>query len=229
MPSTNLYTADDRRMARYYADRANYYERVYHKPERQQDLRRLEADLPRYFAGRRVLELACGTGWWTPHGARDCTSWLATDLSEETLQLARRKPMPAAKVEFQIVDAYTLTELGSSARFDAAFAGFWWSHVPVLRLSSWLDTLHSHLEPGSQVIMLDNSFVKFSSSPISRRDADGNTYQIRTLDDGSTYEVVKNFPTAAEVIGALSPRARNAHWMQYSYYWLLSYELSGES
>lgn len=215
---------EDQQTARYYAERAAYYERVYHKPERQRDLRRMEAALPECFAGRHVLELACGTGWWTPFGARDCASWLATDLNEETMQIARQKALPAGKVQFQVVDAYTLTELGS-ARFNAAFAGCWWSHVPLSRLPAWLDTLHSRLEPGARVVMLDNSFVQTSNLPISRRDAEGNTYQIRTLDDGSSYEVVKNFPTAEQAVSALGPRAIDARWTPHEHYWVLEYEL----
>ena len=50
-----------------YARRAAVYERVYAKPERQADLRAMKAALPVAFAGRRVLEVACGTGWWTLH------------------------------------------------------------------------------------------------------------------------------------------------------------------
>ena len=50
-------------MRDYYARRATYYERVYLKPERQRDLRTMEAWLPSMFVGRRVLEVACGTGW----------------------------------------------------------------------------------------------------------------------------------------------------------------------
>jgi ubiquinone/menaquinone biosynthesis C-methylase UbiE len=49
-------------MRDYYAQRAAYYERVYLKPERQRDLRTTEARLPSMFVGRRVLEVACGTG-----------------------------------------------------------------------------------------------------------------------------------------------------------------------
>ena len=212
-------------MVEYYRQRAAYYERVYHKPERQTDLRAMEAGLAAPFAGRRVLEVACGTGWWTPHGARECLHWLATDLNPETLALARGKPLPPGKVEFATVDAYSFEGLGER-RFDAAFAGCWWSHVPLDRLVDWLGLLHARLEPGARVVMLDNSFVQTSSTPLTRRDAQGNTYQNRTLDDGSVHEVLKNFPTAEVAAALLGPRAQQVQWSAYTHYWVLSYELA---
>ena len=211
-------------MRRYYAQRASYYERVYFKPERQADLRAMEAWLVPVFAGREVLEIACGTGWWTPHGAQRAASWLATDLNPETMAVARSKALPAC-VRFATVDAYTLAELGD-ARFDAAFAGCWWSHVPLSRLPGWLDTLHARLKPDARVVMLDNSFVQTSSTPLTRRDAEGNTYQDRQLDDGSVHEVLKNFPEADAAIAALGPRARDAEWLAFEHYWVLSYTLA---
>lgn len=211
-------------MQAYYVQRAAYYERVYHKPERQGDLRAMEAWLPTVFTGRQVLEIACGTGWWTVHGARDAASWLATDLSPETMAVAQAKPLPAS-VRFAAVDAYSMAELGD-ARFNGAFAGCWWSHVPLTRLPRWLEMLHARLEPGARVVMLDNAFVQTSSTPLSRRDADGNTYQMRTLDDGSVHEVLKNFPTADEAFAMLGPRARAPQWIAHTHYWILSYELA---
>ncbi len=211
-------------MQAYYARRAAEYERVYYKPERQADLRAMEAWLPAALAGRRVLEIACGTGWWTPHGARDAVSWLATDLNPETMAVARSKPMPAS-VRFATVDAYALTELGDQ-RFDGAFAGFWWSHVPLARLRDWLELLHARLESGARVVMLDNLYVDDSSTPVSRYDADGNGYQLRRLDDGSTHEVLKNFPTREQAFAALGVRARAPQWIAHAHYWVLAYELS---
>ena len=211
-------------MLDYYKRRAAYYERVYFKPERQDDLRTMEAELPSMFAGRRVLEVACGTGWWTPHGARDAARWLATDLNPETMDVARAKPMPAC-VEFRTVDAFTFAELGSET-FDGAFAGCWWSHLELERLPGWLALLHARLEPGARVVMLDNSFVQTSSTPISRTDARGNPYQNRTLDDGSVHEVVKNFPTADDAFAMLGPRARAPQWTAHTHYWILSYTLA---
>lgn len=211
-------------MVGYYKLRAAYYERVYHKPERQSDLRAMEAWLRRVFAGRRVLELACGTGWWTPHGAHDAESWLATDLNPETMDLARQKTLPSA-VTFTTVDAYTLEGLDPSAKFDAVFAGCWWSHVPLQRLAPWLAQLHTWLPPGAPMVFLDNSYVQTSSLPITRSDADGNTYQDRRLDDGSVHEVLKNFPTAAQMQLTAGPRAREFQWTAWTHYWAAHWSL----
>jgi demethylmenaquinone methyltransferase/2-methoxy-6-polyprenyl-1,4-benzoquinol methylase len=211
-------------MRAYYAQRALVYERVYHKPERQADLRAMEAWLPGPFAERTVLEVACGTGWWTPHGARDAHSWLATDVNAETMAVAQAKAMPP-NVRFATVDAYTFAPI-EGQRFNGAFAGFWWSHVPLSRLATWLDTLHARLDPGARIVMLDNRFVAGSSTAIARRDGDGNTYQQRTLDDGSMHEVLKNFPTRDEAFAALGARARNPQWIEHAHYWILDYALS---
>ena len=205
-------------MVDYYKLRAAYYERVYHKPERQSDLREMEAWISRMFAGRRVLELACGTGWWTPHGARHAHSWLATDLNPQTMALARHKALPA-NVTFATVDAYSLGGLDPAQNYDAAFAGCWWSHVPLQRLGPWLALLHARLQPGARVVFLDNSFVQTSNLPITRSDTEGNTYQDRSLDDGSVHEVLKNFPNADHVQEIAGPHARDFHWTAWTHYW----------
>ncbi|MDN3919527.1 class I SAM-dependent methyltransferase [Roseateles violae] len=212
-------------MVDYYRRRAAYYERVYQKPERQADLRAMEAWVAEAFRGRRVLELACGTGWWTPHGARHCEHWLATDLNPETMALAREKPLPPGKVEFAIADAYALAGLGER-RFDAGFAGFWWSHVPLGRLSAWIDTLHARLEDGARVVVMDNRFVPGSSLPLDRLDAEGNSYQTRELDDGSLHEVLKNFPTREQVQALLGARASDFGWTEWTHYWAASWRVA---
>ena len=148
---------------------------------------------------------------------------------DETLDVARAKALPAC-VRFATMDAYAFDGLDAHCRFDAAFAGFWWSHVPLRRLGPWLQALHAHLAPGARVVFIDNSFVPASSTPIDRRDAEGNTYQRRTLDDGSVHEVLKNFPTFEQARALLGPRARQARWNEIghplAHYWVLEYELA---
>jgi demethylmenaquinone methyltransferase/2-methoxy-6-polyprenyl-1,4-benzoquinol methylase len=224
MSSTALPAATADSMRAYYARRAASYERVYDKPERQADLQALKAWLPERFAGRHGLEIACGTGYWTPFAAAHCASWLATDANEEVMAIARTKPLPPGRVQFRLLDAYDLSTLGDT-QFDAALAAFWWSHVPRQRLPGWLASLHARLAPGARVVMLDNTYVPGSNHPITRQDAEGNTYQTRALDDGSTHEVLKNFPTREQAFAMLGAHARDPQWTVFQHYWALSYTL----
>lgn len=210
----------------YYAARAAEYERVYQKPERQADLARLEGLVSEHFAGRRVLEVACGTGYWTAVLARRATSVVASDIGAEVLAIARAKPMPAgARVEFRSADAFDLAAIPGD--FDAAFAGFWWSHVPRGELSRFLDGLHDRLGPGTRVMLLDNRYVEGSSTPITRSDA-GNTYQRRVLESGAEYQVLKNFPMPSELRKSLGAAgARSVELIELPHYWCVTYEVNG--
>ena len=209
-------------LARYYAERAREYERIYEKPERQDDLVWLKDALPPMFAGRRVLEIACGTGYWTQHLAREAREIIGIDINDETLALARGKGLPAAQVAFRIADAYALPE--DLGRFEGLFAGFWWSHIPVHERRRFFTAVDSHLAPGARVALLDNLYVAGSSTPITRRDADGNTYQARRLEDGSEHEVLKNFPTEAALVADIAGLGRNPQYIALSYYWLFAYD-----
>lgn len=210
-------------MQSYYAARASQYERIYAKPERQADLRRLESMIPVMFARRNVLEIACGTGYWTQHLVRTAASILATDLTEETLDVARDKNLPSDRVRFVAADAFALPS--TLGQFDAAFAGFWWSHVKLSELDAFLVSLRARLAPGSVVAFLDNLYVEGNSTPIARRDADGNTWQNRRLEDGSEHLVLKNYPAESELIARVDDFGAELRYVRLDYYWLFSFEI----
>ena len=206
-------------MERYYSRRAAEYERIYEKPERQAELEWLRKRVPEVFAGRDVLEIACGTGYWTQFIARAARKVHACDINEAVLEIAREKPIARGRAEFFRADALTLE--GVPEGCDAAFAGFWWSHVKKSELRAFVSRLDAKLRRGSVIAILDNTFVEGSSTPISRRDAEGNSYQMRHLANGEEYEVLKNFPTAAELAAAVREVAAEAHLETLKYYWLL--------
>ncbi|HEY5753482.1 MAG TPA: class I SAM-dependent methyltransferase [Chthoniobacterales bacterium] len=207
----------------YYSRRAHEYEHVYHKPERQADLLRLKAHLRCLLKGRDVFELACGTGFWTAAIADGVESILAIDVSKEVLDIARSKNLDSARVSFARGDALNLT--GLEGTFTAGFAAFWWSHVPVAKLAPFLEGFHSVLLPGARVTFADNRFVAGSSTPIYRTDETGNTYQLRHLQDGSSYEVLKNFPTAGPLFDAVRPYSDTVDLVEFDYFWCLTYDL----
>jgi demethylmenaquinone methyltransferase/2-methoxy-6-polyprenyl-1,4-benzoquinol methylase len=208
----------------YYRRRAQEYERIYDKPERQADLAVLRERLPRLLADRDILEIACGTGYWTAACAPAARSILATDLTAETLAIARAKAYPPGRVRFAEADAYALE--GLEGRFDAGLACFWWSHLPKERIPAFLAGWHRRLGPGARVVLLDNRYVAGSSTPLSRTDAAGNTYQARKLADGTEHEVLKNFPAREELAGVLAGRASGLEWLELPYYWCLAYTIA---
>lgn len=210
-------------MPDYYRARAPEYDRIYDRSERQHDLARLARRLPDLLAGREVLEVACGTGYWTRCLAQSARRVLATDLCPETIALARAKEPGPAPVAFRIADAFELG--GDIGTFDGAFAGFWWSHVPREAVNDFLTSLHSRLEDGAVVVVIDNLYVEGSSTPISRWDEHGNSYQNRMLRDGTSYEVMKNFPVEDELREVLSEVASKLSLVRLEYYWLLRYEV----
>lgn len=210
-------------LEKYYARRASEYEQIYEKAERQDELEWLRRRIPALFEGRTVLEVACGTGYWTQFIAKAAKKVFACDINDSVLEIAREKSIPKDRVEFFKADAVTLE--GVPPGCDAAFAGFWWSHVKKSGIERFVANLATRLERGSLVGILDNRYVEESSTAISRRDSEGNTYQKRKILTGEEYEVLKNFPTGEELAEAVRPVAREAHLEALRYYWLLVFHL----
>ena len=204
----------------YYAARAHEYDAIYRKPERQVDLRAIEAWLPPIFAGARVLEVACGTGYWTQFIAPVAAAVLAIDSAPETMRIAADR-VDAGQVRFEFGDAYALP--ASQPPCDAAFAGHWLSHVPKARCREFLTGLNAVLAPGSTVVLLDNRYVEGSSTPVSAADAAGDTWQVRTLADGSVHRVLKNFPDHAELRSVTEDIGTDVVCTSWPYYWALRY------
>jgi ubiquinone/menaquinone biosynthesis C-methylase UbiE len=216
----------NKRMETYYARRAAEYDRIYEKPERQSDLAELKSSLSTHFKGLDVLEIACGTGYWTQYIAKSASSILATDFNLEMLDIAAKRDCSGCPVSFKAVDAYKLDRI--SAHFKAAFAGFFWSHVPLSGRDSLIRTLHSHLVENARVVWIDGRYVEGSSTAIRRLDSAGDTYQIRKLSDGSQYEVIKNYPSAEELLTEFGPYGHHVEVRLLKYFWLLTYNVKKE-
>ena len=209
-------------MKAYYDARAPYYDAVYLKPERRADISFLSEYFPRRLRGREAIEAACGTGYWTQHIAPAASRMVATDLTADPLEFARLRP-GTSLVEFRQLDAYSLPR--SLGAFSGAFAGLWFSHVPIRARRALLSFLHALLLPGSRVVFIDNNQAQLRNSPIAETDDDGNTYQLRQLRDGSTHRVLKNFPTETDLTELVADCCANATFRELENCWLFEYEL----
>ena len=201
--------ADD--TTQYYAARAPVYDETagYTNPEAEQLRLPIKARYRNVFAGHTVLEIACGTGYWTAGIAESSESVLAIDINPLLVSQAKDRCEHMPNVRFQIADAYTLD--GVPTGFTAAFGHWWWSHVPRERIAAFLAALHSKLLPGAVVLFVDH--LPYDAR-IRRQDPGGNTLEQRSLPDGRSFEIVKNFPSEEEIHNALAGIADNVQYIE---------------
>jgi SAM-dependent methyltransferase len=207
----------------YYAKSALNHDRIYDKPERQADLAQMREKLAEVVRGHTVLELACGTGFWTTVLAQTAASVLATDINAGMISMAQMRALPQEKVSFLIADAWDLpADIGS---FSAVFIGFWWSHIKREEQERFLAQLRTRFGKDLLVVLLDDAYVDGSSETIARTDLNGNTYHIHATADGARYEVPKNYPSDSALRKKLASSVREIKIARLEYYWLLTCRL----
>lgn len=206
----------------YYQKRAGEYEQIYQKPERQADLQQLKVYLSRQWMGKHIVEIGCGTGYWTEVLARHCALVTATDIHQEVIEQAKLKAYPRQNVQFEIMDFYHPER--RQPLLEGLFGGFVWSHVPLQGLRDFLLLCLDQIEAGAELIFMDNQYVEGSSSPIHRTDEHGNTCQLRTLKSGETFEIIKNFPDKISVQKSISDLCTDFEWLELKYFWAAKFK-----
>jgi hypothetical protein len=76
------------------------------------------------------------------------------------------------------------------------------------------------LLPGSLAVFVYNRLVPRSVHPVARRDQQGNTYQERRMRDGTSWDVIKNFPDPDELRTRLSSFGQSVGVDELDNYWL---------
>jgi SAM-dependent methyltransferase len=209
--------------AQFYAKIASNHDRIYDRPERQDDLAEMREHVVEALRGHTVLELACGTGYWTRQIAEVADKIVATDINPEMIAMARLRKMPAEKVELRVVDAYDLPD--DLGEFTAVFVGFWWSHVKREEYVKFLAKLKAKVGKDVLIVLLDETYVEGSSATVARTDMEGNTFHISTAPDGERYEIPTTYPTDSALRKKLTPAVREIRIVRMEYYWLLTCRL----
>lgn len=206
-------------LRQYYAQRAREYEQIYYRddPERQLEQLQLAAAVAQAALGRDLLEIACGTGYWTQFADRTAQSVTALDANTEVLDIAAHKELRHTRLVQG--DAYA----PPAGDYTAGMALCWISHVPKAKLGEWLDGFHAALQPGARVLLADNMYLEGVGGELTEPDEAGDTYKIRTLAGGESHGILKNYFTHGELQALLSPFAEGLHVHQGQCFWWASY------
>jgi demethylmenaquinone methyltransferase/2-methoxy-6-polyprenyl-1,4-benzoquinol methylase len=198
----------DSEMVRYYSARAAEYDEWYLRSGRyahgdasdiawQAELDAAARWLENLPLEGQIVELAAGTGWWSPALARKGRLHLY-DASPETLDIARaRLGGVGLEAEFVVRDVWAEPD----RIVNAVFAGFWLSHVSRDRLVEFMSLARRWLVPGGAFAFID-SRPDPESGAVDHAPPEAGIQQ-RLLDDGSTYRVRKIHYSATELRQAL--------------------------
>ena len=147
-----------------------------------------------------VLELACGTGWWTQRLAPLARRLTAVDAAPEALALNRAR-VQAANVTYVEADLFAWQP---DRRYNLVFFGFWLSHVPPERFAAFWDLVAAALKPRGRAFFVDSLYTSSSTALDQRIERSGVVE--RRLNDGRTYRIVKVFYEPEALMADLAAR-----------------------
>ncbi|MFN8476149.1 MAG: methyltransferase domain-containing protein [Anaerolineae bacterium] len=134
-----------------------------------------------------VLELACGTGWWTERLARHAGHMTAVDSSPEALALNRAR-LGSDDIEYVQADLFAWRPMRA---YDVVFFSFWLSHVPPEQFAAFWAMVRGALAPGGRVFFID-SLLNPTGSAANQSFGDvEETRQVRKLNDGRAFTIYK--------------------------------------
>jgi ubiquinone/menaquinone biosynthesis C-methylase UbiE len=224
----------DRSIQDYYRARAAEYEQVYYRdiPNRRRELDAEAVRLKKTVAGKAVLDLACGTGYWTEVAAETARQVTAIDVSEEMLEEARKKQY-VAPVSFILGDMFehpllTLSCKGNvssseGGEFDVVVIGFWFSHQPRQEYGELFDLIRRSLVPGGRVWMIDNNPpAEGPNQDSAYTDRYGNNFKRRFLENGDEYIILKNYFGKDDLRQVFSGQFEIEDLVYGTYYWSIT-------
>jgi demethylmenaquinone methyltransferase/2-methoxy-6-polyprenyl-1,4-benzoquinol methylase len=145
-----------------------------------------------------IVELAAGTGWWSPLLAGKGELW-CYDAVPETLDLARQRLVAhGLRAHLHARDAWTEPD----RTVDAVVCGFWLSHVPRDRLPAFLAIARRWLRPGGTFAFIDSRRDRSSGATGNAWDAASETATRRIGE--AVYRIPKVYYEPAELADALT-------------------------
>ena len=152
----------------------------------------MRAALAAFGAHGRILEIACGTGWWTQQLAEGAKEVTAVDASSEMIERCRSRVetagLGAERVRYMVADLWAWAP---ERRYDEVFFGFWLSHVPEERFDEFWALVDAALVPGGRVFFVDSASDEGSSGASGAGEAAET--ELREVSGGRRFEIVKRY------------------------------------
>jgi hypothetical protein len=104
-------------------------------------------------------------------------------------------------------------------------AEFCWSRLKREEQDAFLARVKKAADKNALLVLLDEVYVEGVSNTVARTDAQGNTYEIVTAEDGTRAERVMSYPTDSALRKRLANAAKEIRVARWEYFWVLTCRL----
>jgi demethylmenaquinone methyltransferase/2-methoxy-6-polyprenyl-1,4-benzoquinol methylase len=185
-------------MLAYYNERAPEYEEAYTLGTGTASIqdssvftgeaRILSSIVGRHLSGR-VIDLACGTGFWLPHYAGACSAITLFDQSERMLDECRKKVTGDGLADrCVLLQGDVLEHQFPAASYDCALVGFLLSHLADAQEALLFSALKKMLVPSARFLLLESAWSPERAKVNVKADQ-----QERRLNDGTAFQIYKRY------------------------------------
>ena len=188
----------------YYDERAGEYEELYTlgagpasipEPEAYKEEVQILAGICAKLCTGRMIDIACGTGFWLPYYAPNCSEITLLDHSKRMLGKCRDK-ITRLRISDKccVIQGDFFEKDLNAGSFDSALAGFFVSHLTRDKEADFFEKLRSILRAGGRFVVFESAW---NEERAKTRDKEGR--HLRKLNDGREFEIHKKYFEAHDV------------------------------
>ncbi len=205
-------------MVSYYDTRAPEYDDIYigkgpasiPDPALYKNEAQVTGKIVSVFGIGHLIDIACGTGYWLPYYARNCSRMTLIDQSERMLSECRKRIDELKLGErCDLVQGDFFKASFENTLFDSALVGFLLSHLSSEEEETFFRRLRRILNRNSQLMVIDSTWSKRRQQ---YRQKEG--VQERALNDGRTFTIYKRYFSKSDI-----ERTLLKHHFQLDSYW----------
>lgn len=180
----------------YYDERASEYDEIYQGgipgiPESEmyrQDVEMIKT-ISADFGEGHLIDIGCGTAYWLPYYAKNCSEITLVDQSRRMLARSQKRVSDLSlDIDIHYIKGNFLDLRFLSRTFDSAVAAFLISHLEEEEAQVFFDKLRKILKSRSHVLWIDGSWSEVRSKYRSKAGL-----QERKIKNGQTFTIFKRY------------------------------------
>jgi demethylmenaquinone methyltransferase/2-methoxy-6-polyprenyl-1,4-benzoquinol methylase len=191
-------------MLLYYDERAEEYDDVYsgkgpairRYADRYRQNTAQVCEIVAGFGHGHLIDVACGTGFWAPHYARNCERFTFVDQSAGMLAECKKRVESLGLTGVShFIQGNVFDVVLEPATYDCALVGFLLSHFTPEQEDAFFAKLEEILKPTAQVMIVDSYWSKRRKAGGRKREGE----QKRILNDGRAFKIYKKYFVESDV------------------------------